>query len=241
MLKKSLFLIGLYCVCFFFCKEGFVCYAENYENLEPFRFSEDFIESYRSNPDFQYSDPTIVENWLQKLERKFKQAINQFLRWIFGDAKYFKTVDFIFQALPYLAIIGISILLIWLIGKYDLYTGSDKKLLKSQVNFSDDAAIMERRDIHQLIEDAIANADYRSAVRYSYLSILKKMKEQSLIDWKIQKTNRDYLAELPEGTLRSDFARVTMVYDYIWYGGFELDRSGFEVVRRNFNQVEKKL
>ncbi|MGY6521882.1 MAG: DUF4129 domain-containing protein [Mongoliitalea sp.] len=223
------------------CVGGFAAPVSESAISKPLSLGDTYIDEYLANPDYNYQELNDGENWFEKLKRKVRQVISRFFGWLLGDGRFEHVAEFIFQALPYIAILVLSGLLIWLVSKYEMYPGGDKKLSPVQVGISDDQAIMERSDIQQLIEAAVAKGDYRSAVRYSYLQILKKMKEQTLIDWKIQKTNHEYVAELPDGGLKAGFAQVTRVYDYIWYGGFELDRSGFDAVLRSFHQVEKEL
>jgi hypothetical protein len=241
MLKKVIFLMLMLSFTFLACEESFAVPNSESAISEPLSLGETYIDEYLANPDYNYQELNDGENWLEKLKRKVKQVVMKFLSWLLGDGRFETVAEVIFQALPYIAIVVLSGLLIWLVSKYEMYPNGDKKLALVQVSISDDEAIMERSDIQLLIDRAVAKGDFRSAVRYSYLQILKKMKEQSLIDWKIQKTNHEYVSELPEGGLKAGFAQVTRVYDYIWYGGFELDRSGFDAVRRSFNQVEKEL
>lgn len=241
MLKWVIFLLLLLSFSLLVCEEGFAVPVNESFIGEPLNLGDTYIDEYLANPDYNYQELNDGENWFEKLRRKVKQVVMKFLRWLLGDGRFDTAAEFIFQAIPYIGILVLSGLLIWLVSKYEMYPGGDKKLSPFQVGISDDEAIMERSDIQQLIEEAVARGDFRSAVRYSYLQLLKKMKEQTLIDWKIQKTNHEYVAELPEGGLKASFAQVTRVYDYIWYGGFELDRSGFDAVRRSFHQVEKEL
>lgn len=236
--------LGLIFFFFFFQLSGLMAETTSEiqsEGIKPLSFGEAYIEEYLSDESYQYVELDDGENWYEKLKRKINQAVNKFISWLIGDGKLGKFGNFIVQALPYIAVLLLSVLLLWVITKYEVYPTSDKKINKSKVGFTDDEAVMQRQDIQDLIEAAIAQGDFRLAVRYSYLSILKKMMEQSLIDWKIQKTNHDYIKELPEGMLKTGFTSITRIYDYIWYGGFELDQSSFDAVKRSFHQVEEAL
>ncbi len=211
------------------------------EAVQPMEFGDFYLEEYLSDPAYLYVEIDDGENWYEKLKRKINQAINRFFSWLIGEGKLGRFGEFLIQALPYLAILILSILLLWVVTKYEVYPTADKKTGAHTGNFPNDEEIIKRQDIQTLIDEAIANEDFRLAVRYSYLSVLKKMMDRSLIDWKIQKTNHDYIKELPEGTLRMGFVSITKAYDYIWYGGFEIDQAGFESIRKGFIKVEGQL
>jgi hypothetical protein len=78
-------------------------------------------------------------------------------------------------------------------------------------------------DIHALNFDAaLAEAEsagnYRLAVRLGYLQVLKQLTDLGLIRWQPDKTNHDYLYELPTGPLATAFRQVTQQFEYVWYG-----------------------
>ena len=54
------------------------------------------------------------------------------------------------------------------------------------------------------------------------------MSEKGIIEWDIEKTNSDYLYEIKNETRRDEFAYLSYLYNYIWYGEFELDEATFE-------------
>jgi hypothetical protein len=100
-------------------------------------------------------------------------------------------------------------------------------------------ATLEDVDIHAIDYDAqIAMAksknDYRFAVRLWFLRSLKEMADLELIRWKIDKTNSDYYYELSGNPLQKQFGAVSLLYDYIWYGDFEINEL-------KYNDAEKDL
>ncbi|AII52990.1 DUF4129 domain-containing protein [Hymenobacter sp. APR13] len=82
---------------------------------------------------------------------------------------------------------------------------------------------VESEDIHGLQFDELITAaetagNYRLAVRLGYLQVLKQLTDQGLIRWQPDKTNHDYLFELPPGPLPDAFRELTRQFDYVWYG-----------------------
>ncbi|TYZ08698.1 DUF4129 domain-containing protein [Hymenobacter lutimineralis] len=71
------------------------------------------------------------------------------------------------------------------------------------------------------IAAAEAAGNYRLAVRLGYLHILKDLTDRGLIRWQPEKTNHDYLFELPDGPLPAAFQDLTRQFEYVWYGEHE--------------------
>ncbi|GEM_PF-6268655 len=87
-------------------------------------------------------------------------------------------------------------------------------------------------DIHQLdldmkLNQAIDDKDYRAAIRYYYIKLLKELDFRHLIKWEAGKTNHDYQRELRKDRLFESFTGLSGIFEYSWYGNFELDESGF--------------
>ena len=94
----------------------------------------------------------------------------------------------------------------------------------------------------QRIQDAVAAGDYRLAVRYQYLYLIDGLAAKKLINKLPQKTNQQYLIELPGEVMRSGFATLTLQYEYIWFGKFEPNKEQYDQVLAGFrNYMEKWL
>jgi anti-sigma28 factor (negative regulator of flagellin synthesis) len=99
---------------------------------------------------------------------------------------------------------------------------------------------IEEIDLNHFIKEAIANGNYRNAVRYLYLNSLKKLSASGKIDWDFQKTNSDYYRELKDVALKEQFKKVSYLYDYIWYGEFPIDESAFAKAQLEFDTLNKQ-
>jgi hypothetical protein len=100
-----------------------------------------------------------------------------------------------------------------------------------------DEGRIDRIEFVSEIDAAIARGDYRRASRLLYLRLLKQLSDAGRIVWKPEKTNHDYLRELGSNDLARSFARVTLLFDYIWYGDFHIDEPTFQQVRGAFENV----
>lgn len=101
---------------------------------------------------------------------------------------------------------------------------------------------INKLNLNNLIIEAIEKKQYRLATRYLYLLSLKKLSDNELIDWKINKTNRDYINEFSNHKLSSEFIELTNIYEIIWYGNFNIDKDYFNQLKKqyqSFNSIIK--
>jgi hypothetical protein len=92
----------------------------------------------------------------------------------------------------------------------------------------------------QEIDKAVANADYRLAVRLQYLRLLKNMTEKSMIRYQQDKTNMDYLMQLADTGYYHDFFRITRHYEYSWYGQFTVSAEAYRLITQDVEQFENR-
>ncbi len=91
------------------------------------------------------------------------------------------------------------------------------------------------------IDKAAGQANYRLAVRLMFLRLLKNMSEKNVINYKLDKTNFDYLLELHSTNYYKEFFRITRNYEYTWYGQFEINEDAYKIIRNDFDLFEKNL
>ena len=94
----------------------------------------------------------------------------------------------------------------------------------------------EGEDIHAVdfparIAEAETANDYRLAVRLGFLSVLKQLTDRGLLTWRPEKTNSDYLAEVPAGPLHTSFKQVARQFEYAWYGELPLTAAQYALAR----------
>jgi hypothetical protein len=90
------------------------------------------------------------------------------------------------------------------------------------------------------IDKAVAGGDYRLAVRLQYLRLLKHMTEKNIIRYQQDKTNMDYLMQLHNTAFYHDFFRITLHYEYSWYGRFAVSQEAYRLITRDVEQFENR-
>ncbi|HEX8462475.1 MAG TPA: DUF4129 domain-containing protein [Segetibacter sp.] len=101
-------------------------------------------------------------------------------------------------------------------------------------------------DIHAInfddaITDAIFKANFRLALRLLYLQSLKNLSDKGYINWQINKTNSDYLAEVYNKPWHSIFKSLTNRFEYTWYGERMIGKDDFDVLLAQFKQFNRQL
>ncbi len=92
-----------------------------------------------------------------------------------------------------------------------------------------------------LLQQATGNNDLRLAVRYSYKWLLQLLQQRELIQYRNDKTNYEYYAELNETGYKQPFKQLSRQYEYAWYGHFTLSPAAYSEYIALFNNTRKQL
>ncbi|CAN0416442.1 unnamed protein product [Scytosiphon promiscuus] len=96
---------------------------------------------------------------------------------------------------------------------------------------------IENLDLDALINDTIQQKNYRLAIRYQYLKVLKTLSQHQIIEWHYEKTNQDYEKEIEAPKIRLLFKDVSYLYDHIWYGEQEIDDLKYQAAEIKFVNI----
>jgi len=198
------------------------------------RASTEKIQKYLSDKDFKYEN-----DYTQKTG--FWDAI---LQWIYRHLfkPLFKNYNITtWDILEYAIAIAALILIIYFLIKSDRVGLFYKKSKSDSLNLSDTEEDIRQMNFTKLIDEAIEKGQYRVAVRYLYLKLLRDLSDRQLITWQAEKTNRDYSNELRPSALGKPFTQVTFLFDYAWYGDMPINDASFKNIRESFEQFNKQL
>lgn len=194
-----------------------------------------FIERISEGEEFNYTTFEQNPNWIRSILNWFAELFN-------GNMPLEAGVT-ILKFLLFSIFIGT---LIYVIAKAargelgQLLRGS-KKL--GPENVSIDGEDVYELDLEQLIADNVAKGNFRLAIRYTYLSLLKQLADREFIDWKKDKTNREYGAELSvkAPSMVENYSSVTRHFEYLWYGQTEMNRDVFASNQELFQQFRDQI
>lgn len=93
----------------------------------------------------------------------------------------------------------------------------------------------------ELIKKVLFEKNYRLAIRYLYLQTLQKLNEKNIIYCSPEKTNYQYARELTGKPYQNEFASLTMSYDYVWYGKFNINSGTYENIEKEFKSFQQRI
>ena len=230
---KSLLLILMLQACFFMpvCAQNKKVVLDS-SKVELITISDSSLSVYRADEDFIYKteDDKSLSLW------------DRFWMWVWHTIDRATEKKSVRRGLN-IAIWAASISLIC----YAIYrfTGMEKRYFfrsaePAAIDFTE-SEDLNNMDLPNAISEAEQGGNYRLALRLQYLRSLKQLSDRKLIDYTINKTNHDYARELAGTRYAESFSRITFLYEFGWYGEFEVDKAIYEQIREIFGAHEKLL
>lgn len=204
--------------------------------IYPKKFKENLSSRYKGK-DFDYTTHQPQESFFQKLLRKLDALIQA----IFGDVNPSGSLGFTTVLLRLFVIIIVGFVLYFLVKFIISRNGNlffGKRNRKTIINDEDVVENIHEINFPENILKYESMKDYRSAIRYQFLFVLKRMSDKKLINWNFEKTNKDYIQELKASHLQKEFADLAHIFDYVWYGEFSIDEASYTTFKRKFQSFK---
>ena len=207
-----------------------------YIDTEPIekRNFDDIKEKY-SGDDFIYERTVKNSGWWSR----FKQWLSDFFKDLFdinSDAKASNITDVLLKIFYVVIFILVVFFIVKAIinkeGKWVFGKSSDKGIIP----VTDIESNIYEADFKTLISSAEKDNNYRLAIRYYYLWLLRSLSQAEIIEYDVEKTNSDYYYEITSDTLKKEFSYTSYLYNYIWYGEFDIDEHQFSKAKTAFTQ-----
>lgn len=211
------------------------------EPVETLEFDQKKLEQFKNEKAFNYKVKERKVTWLDRLLNWLGNKLMRLLEWLFGTRKATGIFKIIIEILPYLIGLIVLFLIYKLFGRIHTNSIVAKESKASYVPIDEASLIKSPQDLQTLIKEALANKDFRLALRYKYLQILHELEQHEIIQWEEQKTNQDYENEIQDKSLKATFKDITYLYDFVWYGNFTIDESGYTKAVIKFNAIKKNL
>lgn len=196
------------------------------------------LQQKYSDKSFDYVESNNINSvsWWQRFKMWLAQKIYELFQ-VSNPAKVLIVIEWI------LKIVGILLLIFVLYKILKIFLTEDGQWIfarKSESIPIEAHDLVEQilfTDFDKLIQDAIQSSQYRLAVRYYYWQVLQRLNQKNLIEWQFEKTNRDYYNELKNKDLKQQFQYISYVYDYAWYGEFDLTENEFRKGAQSFQHL----
>lgn len=194
--------------------------------------TQDHLRDLQTDRDYQYgSEVPPPENPLARL-----------FSWLFGKFAKFLASDSYQNVWQYVVLAAIAGLVVYLLMKAEvLHFLFPKAALSDRLNYENLAENIHEINFDAAVDEAVNQRNFRLAVRLLYLQTLKRLTDSGLIDYKPDKTNRQYVYELAKFSVQADFDQLTRQFEFVWYGDFPVDEARFQQIRQHFRAFGQTL
>lgn len=202
--------------------------------LYPKKIDPNYRSKYKGE-DFDYTTIKPKESFWDKVKRR----ISKILEAIFGKFDGMGVNKWTEIILRIFLVLIAGVVLYFLIK---LLFDKEGNFIFSKKNKKADISATElHENIHEInFPESILGfekaKDFRSAIRYQFLFVLKKMTDKNIIHWNPEKTNKDYLKELENTSHKKPYRDLALIFDYVWYGEFEINEQQYQKFKNQFQE-----
>jgi len=130
-----------------------------------------------------------------------------------------------------LLIIVLAAVLAFIIYQLFMKTELDEKGAKVVKELEELAPTeIPKTELELMLEKALADKDYRLAVRIYFIFIIKDLSEKGWIRWQKKKTNIAYLMEMRGRTQYNMFSDAVSIFEIVWYGNYGISQSDYQAL-----------
>ncbi len=188
-------------------------------------FPKDSLRILLKQKEFAYIsnlDSLLKKVQQEQLQQLKKQKPPKDISWIFYFIKY----------LIWFIVIAAVVFLIYrlFLSEKGMFAASVRNKHRS----TKEEELVDENSLGRKAREAEHAGNYRLAIRYHYLHALTSIAEKGWLLLSPDKTNYQYVRELSNKAIRNDFARITLHYEYAWYGNFQIDAAIFQTIKKEF-------
>jgi hypothetical protein len=112
----------------------------------------------------------------------------------------------------------------------------------AQIDDDDPAANLTAKTALDQAGGLARGGDYRTAVRYLYISALLWLDERDILRYDRALTNREYLERVRDNpALRERMAPIVETFDRVWYGHLPIDADSFAAYQSQVEALRQKV
>lgn len=162
--------------------------------------------------------------------------------------KFFKNISeknlIIVRQIIIWTIVIIGLIIIYFILKkygWGLPIVNDEKMKKNQVLFSDIDKPLNQYDFEKIIKNFIEQKNYRMAFRWFFILLLHEMEKKQHLRFEPGKTINDLKNHVKDKSYYHRFADICLIFEYIWYGKFDVDEKSFEGMKYKIMELRDEI
>jgi len=190
--------------------------------------SENSFKELKKEIEYNKTKKTLVPKTIKKKERELELTpSNPGIR--FGAAG-------LLQGFAYLLIAGLILFIL-----YFVISGIK---VKSRIDHTT-VELSEIENIEEIdavtgYDQALADGNYRLALRMQFIKVLQTLSAKDFIQWKPDKTNRHYIRETSGKDIHHTFRSLAQTYEWVWYGNSAIGKETFDQLNPKFETFNNK-
>ncbi|MEW6404507.1 MAG: DUF4129 domain-containing protein [Chloroflexota bacterium] len=193
----------------------------------------DSLHEILARPEFQWKEesPNPFKEWFARIISRLLQWLGKFLGW---SGEVGVTASPVIQTL---IVIALVLVLFFVFRSLIVDFITEARLAEDTIA----EEMLTSESAFQKAQALSRGGDYRSAVRFLYLSSLLLLDERGVLRYDRSKTNREYLrgvSNSPE--LQKPLSEVIEVFDQVWYGYHSLDEDAFKHYSERVEELKEK-
>lgn len=156
------------------------------------------------------------------------------MRKLFGEEN--ENADGVLWTVRILFILFFLFILVLILYKSGFRNPFRKKPLSTTNIYADIGSDIHDIDLDKLIENALKENNFRLAIRFEFLKVLKHLDAEGKIAWANYKTNRDFYNELQLAEDRRNYLELATLFEKFWYGEFIPDQNDHALADQTFRK-----
>lgn len=184
------------------------------------------IKKYQSDKAYEYAnDPAY---WNKKKEPVSSRELGFFERFL--NPALWRIIGYGLLAFVFLFVI------------YRLFINgvfySNRQRQKEKELVTDGFSVPDESDLRAMLQQYRDEKNFRDAIRIQYLLTLRYLESQNRIRLEAKATNQDYLRQMEKDPANAQFAFLTRIYEYAWYGELPVSEQNYQAAEARFNSFK---
>lgn len=196
------------------------------------------LQAILADPQFQWNEPpeNPISKWLNEQWQRF-------LRWLsdlFGEEESVTVTvsEGTLNLIPILASLLLALTLAYVFRSLFFDLAAEARLSGGD---DEGGEPITAEQAFARAQNLSRGGDYRSAVRYLYLSSLLLLDERGMLRYDRSKTNHEYLRSVAgQPELAEPLREVVDVFDNVWYGYHNVDEESFQHYSARVEELKEK-
>lgn len=186
------------------------------------------LQRLRSDKAFWYANAAL------KKKENVQTNTPSFWQWLFGQR-------WLYHLLWAVMIGSFSVVLFIFLLKSNISLFQKKAVALPETGASENPETIFSIDYKRELEAAVHAGDFAAAIRLHYLQTLAGLSTKKVLQYKEEYPNSAYLQQLQQAPCYADFKKLTLHFEYAWYGKLPVSPQVYHAVAQEFLTFKQRM